>query len=76
MKKLCLCLMILALVGCDQLAQLENKPEKKKAKSGLSDAIDTVVIQRGKMEAGRRTANRVRKLSADHQKDFEQALGE
>lgn len=82
MKKALICLCILALAGCDQLVPVKQSNQQQQGRqqpqqqSAMGDAVDTVVIQKGKMHAGRRAADKVREVSAQRAQDYNEVMGE
>ena len=73
MKRILICCVILGLAGCEQRASQTSESKKE---SGVSDAVDTVVIQRGKMDAGRRAADQIKKINASRESDLREVAGE
>jgi hypothetical protein len=74
-KQLVLGVLALALVGCGQIDS-NNQSGKKKKSGGVGDAVDTVVIQKGKIQAGQKAADRVRAIGAQEQQDLNEVMGE
>jgi surfactin synthase thioesterase subunit len=73
MKKVSLCLLALCLLGCNPPpAQKQDQPAQK---SQAQDIIETMT-QKNKTDAARRTAERVRQISADRNADLREAGGE
>jgi len=62
-------LLAVLLTGC-------SPQERKKKGEAIRDAVDTVVIQRPKIEAGVRAGRKIRSISAEHQKDLEAVMGD
>jgi hypothetical protein len=80
MKKLYIPLLgfILVVAGCDQLMMRGDKKAKEESKAPAApkqDALETVVIQRGKMESGRKAANKLREVSAQRDNDLNEVMG-
>ena len=73
MKKLMIGALAVLLLGCDQLMPEKSGDQKK---SGAADAVDTVVIQRGKLEAGQRAAKKIKQINADRENDLKAVVGE
>lgn len=74
-KQLVFGILALTLVGCGQIDS-NNQSGKKKQSGGVEDAVDTVVIQKGKIHSGRKAANKVRDVGAQRQKDLNEVMGE
>lgn len=73
MKKVSLCLLGLCLLGCNPPpAQNQQQPAQK---SQAQDIIETMT-QKNKMDAGRRTAERVRQISAERNSNLREVGGE
>jgi len=63
------------LLVCLLLPACSEQTRKEKG-TRIREAVDTVIIQRPKIEAGVRAGRKIRRISAEHQKDLEAALGE
>jgi hypothetical protein len=86
MRLVLLCLLALLMMGCGQPS--ETKPVGTSSKSSSqreksdqervtrSDIIDDVILQRSKLEAGKKAQDRIRKIQADREQQFKEALGE
>jgi hypothetical protein len=73
MKRIVLGILLVGLVGCSPNGQQSSGQKKQ---SGASDAIDTVVIQKGKVESGRKAANKVKEVGAQRQQDLDEVMGQ
>ncbi|HIE11291.1 MAG TPA: hypothetical protein EYP62_06715 [Kiritimatiellae bacterium] len=53
-----------------------SPPDRQEKGKAIRDAVDTVIIQRPKFETGVRASRKIRRLSAEHRKDLEEAMGD
>lgn len=61
------------LMGCKPAASPQaNPPEQPSRGAGIVDTM----TQKSKIDAGRRTADKVRQIGAEQQRDLEQVMGE
>lgn len=76
MKRICLGLLALFLLGCEPPPAPKPRPNQNQPvqKSQAQDVIDTMT-QRNSMDAGRRTAQKVRDISAQRNRDLQEAGG-
>lgn len=74
MKQNVLAAILLATLLAAALSACSAEQRKEKGKA-VGDAIDTVVIQRPKVEAGVRAARKIRQISAEHQQDLNEISG-
>jgi len=60
--------------GCGPASGEHGK--KSRARAAVDDVVDTVVIQRGKLEAGVRAGKKIRAISAEEKKDLDEVMGQ
>ncbi len=68
--------MAVLLLGCDQWLPEKKSEQQHQKRSGISDALDTVVVQGGKVRAGQRAADKLYKIDAQRQQDIGEVMGD